>query len=278
MKTLPSALPSFTETNPAEWVLSFDFDGTLVAHDETPMVQAGFFQLMESMRESHRALWGLNTGRSLAHALEGMLESRFLLLPDFIIAREREIYLRNEFGRWVGINDWNKACDKDHRKLFRKNKRLLKRLRKWVEKNTQAAWGSQEDEPAGIVATTLEEMALILAEIDKEIASTPELSYQRNSVYLRFSHRDYHKGSAIAEYARQQGLGADRVFAMGDGHNDLDMLDVELAKYIACPDNSEEDIKKHVLDQGGFVSSSRASQGVIDALQKLLHDKGDLIT
>lgn len=267
------ALPSFTDASPAEWVLSFDFDGTLVDHDEQPMVQSEFFQMMAAMRESHHALWGLNTGRSLAHALEGMLEAKFALLPDFIIAREREIYLRNEFGRWVGISEWNKGCEKAHHKLFRKNKRLLKNLRKWVEENTQAQWGSQEDEPAGIVATSLAEMSLILEKIDEEIASAPALSYQRNSIYLRFSHTDYHKGSALAEFARLQGIGSEKVFTMGDGHNDTDMLDSSIAKYIACPENSNEDVKEHVLSRGGLVTKGQASHGVIEALSVLLHEE-----
>ena len=234
------------------------------------MVQPEFFQMMESMRESHRAIWGLNTGRSLMLTLEGMLEAKFAFIPDFIIAREREIYLRNEFGRWVGVSPWNDNCEKAHQRLFRKNKRLLKRLRTWVEKNTQASWGEQEDEPAGIVSTSVAEMNLIVQKIDEEIASAPSLSYQRNSIYLRFSHSDYHKGSALAELGKMESLGPEKIFTIGDGHNDTDMLDTGIAKYIACPANSHEDIKDHVLSRGGFVAEGEASHGAIQALSALI--------
>ncbi|MDC0088315.1 HAD hydrolase family protein [Akkermansiaceae bacterium] len=267
MKTLSA----FTENHPAEWLLSFDFDGTLVGHDEDPMVQPKLFQMIETMRVSHRALWGINTGRSLAHVLEGMLEAKFAFMPDFIIAREREIYLKNEFNRWVGIAEWNKNCEKAHKKLFRKNKKILKGLRKWVEANTQAQWGSQEGEPAGIVSTTVDEMNMIVQKIDEEITSAPDLSYQRNSIYLRFSHSAYHKGSALAEFARLKGIDLDKRFTMGDGHNDTDMLDKSIAQYIACPENSDDDVKQHVLSRGGFVAKGTASHGVIDALSVLLH-------
>lgn len=237
------------------------------------MVQPRFFQMMESMRESHGALWGINTGRSLMHTLDGMMEAKFSLIPDFIIAREREIYLRNEFGRWLGVSEWNKGCEKAHHTLFRKNKRLLKRLRKWVEKNSQARWGEQEDEPAGIVSATVAEMNLIVQKIDEEIASAPSLSYQRNSIYLRFSHSDYHKGSALAELGRMENLGPEQIFTIGDGHNDTDMLDTDVAKYIACPGNSHDDIKTHVSSCGGFIAEGEASHGVIEALSALILEK-----
>lgn len=262
-------LPPFTEEDPPDWLLSFDFDGTLVHESEQPMIQPRFFEIVESMRESHRALWGINTGRSLMFTLEGMLEAKFPILPDFIIAREREIYVRNEFGRWIGVEPWNINCEKAHHVLFKKQKRLLKRLRKWVEKNTKASWGEQDAEPAGIVATGIEEMNLIVRMIDQEIASDPSLSYQWNTIYLRFSHSEYHKGSALSEVARMKEISPDRIFTIGDGHNDVDMLDLNVAKYIACPGNAHGDIKKHVQERGGIITQGEASYGVIEALVTL---------
>lgn len=270
-----NALPSFTPANPPQWVLSFDFDGTLVDHDGDPMVKPEFFYLMEEMRKSHRSIWGLNTGRTLTHALEGILEAKFMWLPDFIIAREREIYIRNEFGRWIGVAEWNKNCEKAHKGLFRRHKRRLQKIQKWVEGNTDAQWGSQVDEPAGIVASSEEEMSLILEHIDAQLPSRRSLSYQRNSIYLRFSHKKYHKGTALAELARLYQLGAEKTFTMGDGHNDTDMLDKSIAQYIACPANAHEEVKTHVLENGGMVTTASASQGVIEALLEMLHQKED---
>ncbi|MGJ8677900.1 MAG: HAD family hydrolase [Akkermansiaceae bacterium] len=267
------ALPPFSNDEPPEWVLSFDFDGTLVDHEAQPQVQPDFFHLIESLRDSHRALWGVNTGRPLQFTLQGMLEAKFTLFPDFIIAREREIYLRNEFGRWVGVAEWNKGCDKAHRQLYRKSSRVLKKLKKWVESETAAKWGEQEDEPAGIVATTHEEMETIVQKIDTEIHIHPLLSYQRNSIYLRFSHGAYHKGSALTEMARLVGLGVENIFTIGDGHNDLDMLNPEIAKHFACPANAYEDVKDHVRERGGYIARGKASEGVVEALKASLHSK-----
>ena len=252
-----------------EWLLAFDFDGTLVDPDANSPVDPSFFELIESMRQSHHAFWGINTGRSLMQTVQGMADARFPYLPDFLIAREREIYTPNQFGRWVPVTDWNAPCEKAHHKLFRKNRRLLKRIKKWVEAETAAVWGFQHGEPDGIVASTASEMDEILQRLDQEILKAPLLSYQRNGIYLRFSHRDYHKGSAMAEVGRLIGVGASQTFAIGDSHNDLDMLDLQVAAHLACPGNACDEVKLCIAQSGGVVAEGFASLGSIEALRLL---------
>ncbi len=177
------------------------------------------------------------------------------------------LFCRTTFGRWIGETAWNSRCEKEHRKLFRKSRRVLKRIQRWVESETAAVWGMQENEPAGIVASTASEMGAIVRMIDAEIQAKPLLSYQRNGIYLRFSHAGYHKGTAMAELARMLGLTAENTFAIGDSHNDLDMLDRSMAALLACPGNACEEVKQRVAESGGYVARSAASVGTIEALR-----------
>ena len=144
------------------------------------------------------------------------------------------------------------ACHKEHHRLFRKCRRFLKKLRQWVEAETAAVWGMQDEEPAGIVASTASEMDMIVRKIEQEIHRKPKLSYQRNGIYLRFSHDRYHKGSAMVEVARLCGLTKQKTFAIGDSHNDLDMLDLSTAGLIACPGNACAEVKEQVADLRGI--------------------------
>ncbi|MDG1357982.1 MAG: HAD hydrolase family protein [Akkermansiaceae bacterium] len=259
-------LAPFTEADAPRWLLSFDFDGTLVVAEEDPAVCADFFELMRSMRSDHRSCWGINTGRSLMQTVQGLVDARFPILPDYIIAREREIYLPNEFGRWVGNAQWNKQCEREHHKLFRQCRKVLKHLKQWVETETAAVWGIQKEEPAGIVASTAAEMDLIVDKIDDTIEAETALSYQRNGIYLRFSHKHYHKGTAMLEVARLMGLSSQHAFAVGDSHNDLDMLNPEMAEMLACPANACPEVKLQVESAGGYVAKGHASRGVVEAL------------
>ncbi|BDS05121.1 hypothetical protein NT6N_01610 [Oceaniferula spumae] len=262
MKTLPRQ-----ET--AAWLLAFDFDGTLAIPDGQPPVPDEFFNLMSGMRESHRTIWGINTGRSLMQTMQGISEARFPFLPDFVIAREREIYTPNDFGRWLPVTDWNKRCDKDHKKLFRKHRRLMKRMRKWVEQETAAVWGEQEGEPAGIVSSTSEEMDFITQWLNQHLPDAPLLGYQRNGIYMRFSHTQYHKGSALAEVGKLTGISPQNTFAIGDSHNDLDMLDLSVAANLACPENACVEVKQRISEVGGYIARGAAGQGTIEALHAI---------
>lgn len=266
-------LASFAATDPAQWLLAFDFDGTLVDADAQRPIDPRFFEMVEMLRSSHRTMWGVNTGRSLMHTVEGMMQAGFPFLPDFLIVREREIYTPNAYGRWVPDDSWNTPCEKVHSRLFGEHRLLLEGIRKWIESETAAVWGIQKGEPDGIVASTASEMDYILAQINRHIDPIPALSYQRNGIYLRFSHADYHKGTAMREVARQRGLGPERTFAMGDSHNDLDMFDHAMAAHMACPANACAEVIEHVASLNGYIAESCASKGVIEALFTLFYDR-----
>jgi hydroxymethylpyrimidine pyrophosphatase-like HAD family hydrolase len=247
-------------------LLSFDFDGTLHDPSGNPPVSLLFFEAIQWLRTARNAVWGINTGRSMEHLLQGMIESRFPFLPDFVVVREREIFLPNPVGRFVPVLPWNAKCEVDLQKLLKKSGKILKQIRGEVAEHTGAEWIEQAGEPAGIISRTDLEMDWIVARIREIVAPASELGWQRNSIYLRFGHKGYQKGSSLAEVARMFGLGAEQTFAMGDSHNDLEMLDVGVARSIACPMNSVEDVKQHVHGQQGYLSSSSYSVGVVEAL------------
>lgn len=228
---------------------------------------AEVFEAVRELREARGAVWGINTGRSMAQMTEGFLESRFPFLPDWVVAREREIYFPNEFGRWVPHKKWNKRCGKEIHRLFKRAGKLLRHLRKEVEEHTGARWLEMDGEPAGMVSRTEEEMEWIVNHIGPMVAEMPALSWQRNSIYLRFGHRDFQKGSSLSEVAGLIGVGRDGRFAMGDSHNDLEMLDPAHAGMIACPGNAVAEIRATVEERGGYVAERAHGAGALEALE-----------
>ncbi len=247
-------------------VLSFDFDGTLHDPAEDPPVPLAFFELIRKLRAEQGVVWGINTGRSMAQMTEGFIESRFPFLPDWVVAREREIYHPNAFGRWLPHTPWNQRCEKEIHTLFKHAGKLLAHLRHEIETHTGAKWQEMHGEIAGIIAQSEEEMEWILDHIEPLVAAEPHLAWQRNSIYLRFGHRDFQKGSSLGEIARLHQLPAARCFAMGDSHNDVEMLDPAHAGMTACPANSVEEIKVKVLTHGGLVTNTIHGEGAIEAL------------
>src|SRR5205807_3083731 len=82
----------------------------------------------------------------------------------------------------------------------------------------------------------------------------PKFNYQRNTIYLRFCHADYHKGAALAELARLIHIPRENIFAAGDHHNDISMLNGEVAAMPACPANAIDEVKDAVRNAKGFVA------------------------
>ncbi len=260
MKTLPPA-------NAPAAILSFDFDGTLHDPASDPPVPHAFFDLIRALRETRQVVWGINTGRSVPQMVDGMIESRFPFLPDWMVAREREIYFPNNIARWMPHAPWNERCGKEIHGLFKRTRKLMARIRHEVEHHTGAQWFEYDGEPAGLISRTEEEMEWIVAHIAPIAADEAHLSWQRNSIYLRFGHRDYQKGSSLAEITRIYQLSTDRCFAMGDSHNDEEMLDPARAAMIACPANAVDSIQRKVALSNGFVTRAVHGHGAIEALE-----------
>jgi hydroxymethylpyrimidine pyrophosphatase-like HAD family hydrolase len=63
------------------------------------------------------------------------------------------------------------------------------------------------------------------------------------------------------------GIERESIFAIGDSHNDLEMLDVRIAAMVACPANAVAEIKEHLRAQDGYLSTAAYSAGVCEALR-----------
>jgi hydroxymethylpyrimidine pyrophosphatase-like HAD family hydrolase len=119
----------------------------------------------------------------------------------------------------------------------------------------------------GLVAENEEELDRVTEFIDRARATQPKFHYQRNTVYLRFCHADYHKGAALAELSRLLEIPRDDIFAAGDHHNDVSMLDGRFAAFPACPANAIPEVKEAVNAARGYVASENYGAGVHQALK-----------
>ena len=142
---------------------------------------------------------------------------------------------------------------------------------KLLQRHLAANWPgakfiSDPSEPAGLVVPDDAIMAGICQWIEGQLRDWPELGYQRNSIWLRFTHRGYHKGSALNEVRRILGIGPEYTFAAGDNFNDLSMLSHDVAHGLACPANAIPEIAAHITQLGGYQSANDATLGMVDAL------------
>src|SRR6476646_2766331 len=233
-------------------LISTDFDGTLVSHASEPVFDRDCMELMREL-QCGGAIWAINTGRSVALLEEGLEDFAFPFQPDFILTSERDVFRPTAAG-WEPFGDWNERCAQAHAELFHSASSVLAEVIDFVNHRTKARVIYEANAPAGLIATSEEEMDRLTKFIDQAKCHEPKFHYQRNTIYLRFCHADYHKGAALAELSRLTEIPREVIFAAVDHHNDISMLDGRYAAFPACPANAIDAVKSAVRGSGGRVA------------------------
>jgi hydroxymethylpyrimidine pyrophosphatase-like HAD family hydrolase len=247
-------------------LLSTDFDGTLVDHYADPCVSPMLYDALDTLRENG-VLWAVNTGRVLWHIESGIREYAFPHPPDFVLTSEREVFHRTPDGRWEDYGDWNQRCAADHDWLFSQASPLLSDIQKRFIGMPWVHFEWEGERMIGMVTEKDEQMDEVCAFLEKERLRVPGFNFMRNTIYLRFCHEAYSKGTALGELARLCQIDRENIFAAGDHYNDLPMLDGRFAKWVACPANACEAVQRAVREAGGYVARANASHGIVEALR-----------
>jgi hypothetical protein len=248
-------------------LLSIDFDGTMVSRVSEPMLDRDCMELIRDL-QSNGAVWAINTGRSVDLLESGLADFEFPIRPDFILTTEREVFRPGTNGeKWEPFGDWNERCARDHAELFSSSQSVLTEVVDFVTHKTKAQLLYHTEGLEGLRAEDEKEMDRIVEFIEQARDPESKFNYQRNTIYLRFCHADYHKGAALAELARLLDVARENIFAAGDHHNDISMLNGEVAAMPACPANAIDEVKEAVRSANGFVAKREHGAGVYDALK-----------
>jgi HAD superfamily hydrolase (TIGR01484 family) len=248
-------------------LLSTDFDGTLVSHADEPALNRECMELIREL-QTGGTIWAINTGRSVDLLESGLANFEFESRPDFILTTERDVFRPGGNGdKWEPFGDWNARCARAHAELFSSAQPVLAEVIDFVTDETKARLIFDSDRLEGLAAENDEEMERIARFIEQARAGHPKFNYQRNGIYLRFCHTDYHKGAALAELARLVEVPRENIFAAGDHHNDISMLDGKVAAMPSCPANAIPQVQTAVRNAGGYVAQQEHGAGVCEALR-----------
>jgi len=247
-------------------LLSTDFDGTLIGHHPDARTAASLGTALKDLRK-HGAIWAVNTGRQLWFALEGLERSHLPHDPDYVLASEKDIFHRVEEGSWEAFGDWNARIEERTVALFGRAGHVLTAIENMVEREDGIEVLYEDTRMAGLMTADTATMDRAVEMIRAVSSDVPEFSFNRNDVWMRFAHREIHKGSSLGELARLLGIDRREVLAVGDHHNDISMLDGSAAGMVACPSNAVEEVKRVVRAAGGYVSPHPWGEGVADAIR-----------
>jgi hydroxymethylpyrimidine pyrophosphatase-like HAD family hydrolase len=249
-------------------LLSTDFDGTILDHDLPPPMAPEFFDWIEDQRRRRTLVWVINTGRdweSLRNELE-IRQARFL--PDWVILIEREVH-RIEKGSLRSHEPWNQRCLDVHADLFTRADALMETMRRDLAHFPGLQIIRDVGSPLGLIAASEAQAAEVHTALQPLYDAFPDLHAVRNTVYFRFAHVDYHKGSCLALVQAETGIGPEHTIAAGDNLNDLPMLQRRYARHLLCPSNALPEVCAQVREEGGWVAARPAGAGIYDGLTRL---------
>ena len=248
-------------------LISTDFDGTLVNRVSEPVLDRECMEMIRDLQNAG-AVWAINTGRSVDLLESGLADFEVPIRPDFILTSERDVFRPGTNGtKWEPFGDWNQRVAREHAELFTSAHSILTEVVDFVTQKTKARLLYHSEGLEGLVAESDAEIQSIVDFIDKARAHEPKFHYQRNTIFLRFCHANYHKGAVLAELARLIEVPRENIFAAGDHHNDISMLDGKVAALAACPANAIPEVKDAVRSANGFVAEREHGAGVYDALK-----------
>ncbi len=248
-------------------LISTDLDGTLLGGAHFDAIPAEVIHRIAEIKASGDVLWVINTGRHLRSLLEGPFRNTmFRVRPDYLVVEESRIYRRVGSHRYRPLRRWNRDVRRVQRSVLRELRPLI---RVWKEEILREYDCESRARGAGHLWFRCDTDTAVRIERDlaEKIRGCPEALVYRNGtdVYLGFSL--FTKGSALAEICMIEERTREETFAVGDGPNDLSMLDGSVAAWCAAVANADPEVIKQVRRIHGYVAEAPFADGVIESLE-----------
>lgn len=255
-------------------LIATDLDGTLIGNaNEFPLYDE-FRDRLQTYKSKYGSIWVACTGRSLRSFLHFFSPMATLgLTPDYVILKHAYIYRLTRFG-YRPHYAWNFFI---HYHIWSSKLYLKEALNEWHRMITGMSDGVTtvyHRRNRLCLRFNTEEAAEAAAQLLKKKAK--EFKHLRVFQFMQevdIRTVPFTKGLALGELATHLGINASHILTIGNGHNDISMLDGSVAKLTGCPENAEVDVMAVVKRSGGHIASKKILGGVIEILDAYLAGK-----
>ncbi len=261
-------------------LLATDFDGTLLGEPKDGRETYAFFrQQLRHFRYRYGMKWAVVTGRHIATipAVVGELLIHGLV-PDFLVMEDACIY-RRAGGRYWPFWWWNLGLNLRRKRQVRRHRTHILALAKTTMERFPGAENLTGKRmldfwfrfPNEAQAREVEQ------ELQGEFKGNVDFFIFRWDCEVCLAPTAGTKADALTKLEKTLGIRPEEVAAIGDGQNDVSMLDRRYCGYPGCVDNASGPVKEVVIGTGGYVANLSVMMGVVefmDFLQRDLTDDG----
>jgi HAD superfamily hydrolase (TIGR01484 family) len=257
------AEPAVTEVK----LIATDLDGTLISLEDEQEQYDAYRDLVDDFRRVHNSVWAICTGRDLKNFRRVfLLMEHYRIMPDFVILKHAYIYSVVR-GRYVPHFLWNFQI----RRVIRLHERAITRtLRSWH------AMMTDRYDRVKTIAFDRHRLCLRFRDaVDSAAAAKVLREEAKGNTLLNVF--EYHgeidvrvvpstKGKALTKLAGHLGISSANILTIGDGHNDLALMEPGVARLTGCPSNAREEVVERVHGLEGHVAREPGLSGVIEIL------------
>jgi len=112
-----------------------------------------------------------------------------------------------------------------------------------------------------------DENELLRERMRSYIRPWPHAQLSGNHEWSFVLHADFSKANLLEQYCTVRGIAPEKIIAVGDGFNDISMLDARLTPHVGCPSDACPEVCAAVRDAGGYIAENSGPEGTVEVIQ-----------
>ena len=246
-------------------LIALDFDGTAAVYEPHLAMHPGLVDLLAQLRGVGYG-WVLNSDRCSETLVEiaGMLpqESR----PEAVLSAQRFIHLRTGSGAYEPLQPWNDSRMALHRGLWKSIEPFFAQWQRDIEADFTIRDRVVNDMVFAYMVPEDENPAL-RERMRSCIRAWPAAQLSGNHEWSFILHADFSKAALLEQYCGVSGIAREKIIAVGDGFNDITMLDASLTPHAGCPADACPEVRAAVRAGGGYIAGGSGPEGTMEVIR-----------
>lgn len=190
--------------------------------------------------------------------------------PLAILSMQRFIYIKDMEGKFEPHHQWNDLQLKIHESIWRE---LSPNFGLWNTIINQLFTVREcliNDEVFSF-RVPLEQITELWGVMEELISPWPDVTISGNTDWTYIVCAAFSKANLLEELAKTINIDAQSIITVGDGNNDIPMLNGSITNLVGCPSNACSKVKDAILQANGFIASAPLASGTMEVIRYYLN-------
>jgi hydroxymethylpyrimidine pyrophosphatase-like HAD family hydrolase len=249
-------------------LIVLDLDGTCLKDGEDSSFDETLGRYLEN-RSMSGDQWIINTDRRLSDVIPTLNCLSDDHGPAAILTMQRYIFVRAADASFVPCNPWNLEQEKTQRAFRERMREPFNAWRKLAVEPPRALAYVHDDEVFSFCVTP-EDRDRFLSDMRNFFDNLRDVNVTSSGewVYAMFS--GFSKKCVLSGLMSLTHWSYENVIAVGDGANDISLLDGTVTRRVGCPADACRDVLDVVRQVGGHVARAVGAKGTLQVLKHFL--------